>query len=454
MSNYRRTVISFSIMALMIAIVGFGQSWNVALAIVNLCLISAVMSMGLNMQWGFAGLFNAGVMASTAIGGLTALLISYAPVSKAWSVGGNSLFAALISLLLTIVAGVLVWKKTAKGKIRSWRMTAVVLTGYLFMRFFYEQGTAAIEAVDPAKTGFLGGMGLPIILSWFAGGLAAAGLAWLIGRISLGLRSDYFAIATLGISEIMISILKNEDWLSRGVKNVTGLKRPVPYEVDLQQAEWFIKLVHWFYRTDEDGKSLSADVMHEAMQLSAGVFVKLCYSALFLAVVLIILGLATRALNSPWGRMMRAIRDNETAAAAMGKDVTSRHRQVFIIGSAVIGISGAMLTTLDGQFTPGSYIPLRFTFLIWVMVIIGGSGNNLGAIIGAFITWFVWIEAEPSALWLVSHINVFLDESNPLRQHLQEVAPYMRMVLMGLILVLMLRFRPKGILPEEAPDRY
>ena len=157
----------------------------------------------------------------------------------------------------------------------------------------------------------------------------------------------------------------------------------------------------------------------------------LCYSALFLVVVLIILGLATRALNSPWGRMMRAIRDNETAAAAMGKDVTSRHRQVIIIGSAVIGISGAMLTTLDGQFTPGSYIPLRFTFLIWVMVIIGGSGNNLGAIIGAFITWFVWIEAEPSALWLVSHINVFLDESNPLRQHLQEVAPHKIMVLMG-----------------------
>ena len=112
------------------------------------------------------------------------------------------------------------------------------------------------------------------------------------------------------------------------------------------------------------------------------------------------------------------------------------------------------MTTLDGQFTPGSYIPLRFTFLIWVMVIIGGSGNNLGAIIGAFITWFFWIEAEPVALWLVSHINVFLDESNPLRQHLQEVAPHMRMVLMGLILVLVLRFRPKGILPEEASGRY
>ena len=293
MTNSKRAIISFSIMALLLVMVGYGQAWNVALAILNLCLISAVMSMGLNMQWGYAGLFNAGVMASTAIGGLTAVLISYSPVSKAWSVGGSSLLAAIISLLITITAGILVWKKIAKGRKRTWSMTAVVLIGYLFMRFFYEQGTYAIEAVEPAKTGFLGGLGLPIVFSWLAGGVAAAGLAWLIGRIALGLRSDYFAIATLGISEIMISILKNEDWLSRGVKNVTGLKRPVPYEVDLQQTEWFINLVKWFYGTADDGSALSANVMREVMQLSAGVVVKLCYTALFVLVVLIILGLAT-----------------------------------------------------------------------------------------------------------------------------------------------------------------
>ena len=454
MSNKNRAFLSFSIMGMMLMIVGFGQSWNVALAIFNMCLISAVMSMGLNMQWGYAGLFNAGVMASTAIGGLTAVLISYSPVMKAWTEGGTSLSAAFVSLLITIVMGLLVWKKIKKGPIRTLSMTAVVLTGYVFIRIYYEEATVAIEAVEPAKTGFLGGLGLPIIFSWIVGGFAAAGLAWLVGRISLGLRSDYFAIATLGISEIMISILKNEDWLSRGVKNVTGLDRPVPYEVDLQKQEWFINLVNWFYNTAEDGSSISSDMLREAVMLSAGVYVKICYSGLFLAVLLIVLFFATRALNSPWGRMMRAIRDNETAASAMGKDVTSRHRQVFIIGSAVIGIAGAMLTTLDGQFTPGSYIPLRFTFLIWVMVIIGGSGNNLGAIIGAFITWFVWIEAEPVALWLVGHVNLLLDETNPLRSHLQEVAPHMRMVLMGLILILVLRFRPKGILPETVPDHY
>ena len=454
MTNTKRATISFSIMALMLVLVGYGQSWNVALTITNLCLISAVMSMGLNMQWGYAGLFNAGVMASTAIGGLTAVLISYSPVPQAWAAGGSSLTAALVSLLLTIIASVLIWKKIPKSSKRTWSMTVVLLLGYGFIRYFYEEATYAIEAVDPAKTGFLGGLGLPILFSWIAGGVAAAGVAWLVGRIALGLRSDYFAIATLGISEIMISILKNEDWLSRGVKNVTGLQRPVPYEVELQQTEWFINMVQWLYGTADDGSLVSADVLREAMQLSAGVVVKLCYFALFTMVVLIILGLATLALNSPWGRMMRAIRDNETSASAMGKDVTSRHRQVFIIGSAVIGISGAMLTTLDGQFTPGSYIPLRFTFLIWVMVIIGGSGNNLGAIIGAFITWFVWIEAEPASLWLVGNLDLFLAETSPLKLHLQNVAPQMRMVLMGLILVLVLRFSPKGILPEKAPEHY
>jgi branched-chain amino acid transport system permease protein len=103
--------------------------------------------------------------------------------------------------------------------------------------------------------------------------------------------------------------------------------------------------------------------------------------------------------------MMRAIRDNRDASAAMGKDVTRRHLQIFVIGSAVIGIAGAMLVTVDGQFTPGSYIRLRFTFVIWVMVILGGSGNNVGSVLGGFVIWFVWIQAEPAGQWLMQTIT-------------------------------------------------
>ncbi len=103
------------------------------------------------------------------------------------------------------------------------------------------------------------------------------------------------------------------------------------------------------------------------------------------------------ALKSPWGRMMRAIRDNETAARAMGKDVTRRHLQIFVLGSAVCGLAGAMLITLDGQVTPTSYFPLRFTFLIWVMVIVGGSGNNWGSVLGGMLIWYLWIKVEHGA---------------------------------------------------------
>ncbi|MEC8155894.1 MAG: branched-chain amino acid ABC transporter permease, partial [SAR324 cluster bacterium] len=384
MSNTRKAVFSFSIMFLLLLAVGFGQSWNVMLAIFNLCLISAVMSLGLNIQWGYAGLFNAGVMASTAVGGLAAVLVSYSPVAKAWNTGGTEIGMAFLFLVGTVLGAILIWKWIKPSRLRTVFLTLFLILGYALMRFNYEDAAIKIEAVDAAKTGFLGGLGLPVLFSWAVGGIAAAGLAWLVGRIALGLRSDYFAIATLGISEIMISILKNEDWLTRGVKNVTGLARPVPYEVDLQKSDWFINLVLWF-EGNGLGDDRTSEAFRETVMLASGVFVKICYSGLFLSVLLIILALSALALNSPWGRMMRAIRDNETAAAAMGKDITSRHRQVFIIGSAVIGIAGAMLTTLDGQFTPGSYIPLRYTFLIWVMVILGGSGNNLGAVLGAFI---------------------------------------------------------------------
>ena len=147
--------------------------------------------------------------------------------------------------------------------------------------------------------------------------------------------------------------------------------------------------------------------------------------------------------------MMRAIRDNETAAEAMGKDVTGRHLQVFILGSAVCGIAGAMLTTLDGQLTPTSYIPLRFTFLIWVMVIVGGSGNNLGSILGGFLIWFVWTEAEPAGTWLMNFLTNWLPEGNAVKDHLIQSAQHMRLFVMGFILLLVMRFSPRGILPER-----
>ncbi|MGI9524933.1 MAG: branched-chain amino acid ABC transporter permease [Hyphomicrobiaceae bacterium] len=427
-----RKIILFGLMALLLASVGFVQSWDVALGIVNLCLISAIMALGVNIQWGYAGLFNVGVMGFAAIGGLAGVLVATPPVAAAWAAGGAGIFLSGVTASLTIVA---VWLATRwRYRFRSAVVAFVILTGFLVTRTLYDPAVDAIESVDSARTGFLGGLGLPIILSWAVGGLLAAGAAWIVGKVALGLRSDYLAIATLGISEIIVAIIKNEDWLSRGVKNVSGLPRPVPYEVDLQQAGWFRSLAETLGTTPIDLSSIT---------------VKLCYATLFVLVLLIILWLSERALRSPWGRMMRAIRDNEVAAGAMGKDVTRRHLEVFVLGSAVIGVAGAMLTTLDGQLTPASYQPLRFTFLIWVMVIVGGSGNNWGAILGGFVIWFFWIESEPIGLWLINVLTSGLAPDNPIRTHLLDSAAHMRLMTMGLILLLVLRFTPRGLIPEE-----
>ncbi len=435
MMEQYRTPLMFAMMAALLAIVGIFQSWNVALTIVNLCLISSIMTLGVNIQWGYAGLVNFGMMGFTALGGLAAVLIAMPPVPDAWAAGGSGVMAGLAIIVVTAIVSLLIWKKLKGSGVKRYWLTALsIIIGVVTMRLVADPSIAAIESVESARTGYLGGFGLPVTLSWIVGGFVAAGAAFVIGRISLGLRSDYLAIATLGISEIVIYVLKNEDWLARGVKNINGLPRPVPYEIELQETPWVSQL---------------ADMLGVSVVDVSTIMVKLSYAGLFTVVLLIFLWLSEVALRSPWGRMMRAIRDNEVAANAMGKHVTARHLQVFILGSAMVGVAGAMLTTLDGQFTPASYQPLRFTFLIWVMVIVGGSGNNFGSVLGGFIVWFFWIESEPLGLWFISTITAGLDDGSVLKTQLIENAAHMRLMTMGIVLLVMLRFAPQGLLPEQ-----
>jgi len=408
--------------------------------------------MGANVQWGYAGLINFGLMGYAALGGLAAVLISVDPVPEAWSAGGFDILMCLWLIIAMVFLIRFILKNFKKSKIRTYGIAGIIIAGIVIIRITSESGIEAIEAVNPATTGFLGGLGLPIVFSWIVGAFFAAGLAFIVGKVALGLRADYLAIATLLISEIVIAIIKHEDWLARGVKNVIGLDRPVPYEVNLQTTEWFINLVAKFNSGKLELISNIADKQAALNQLvieGSSVFVKLCYSGLFLIVVVALLIVTQKALYSPWGRMMRAIRDNEEAANAMGKNVAKQHLLIFILGSAIVGIAGAMLVTQDGLFTPGSYRPMRYTFLIWVMVIVGGSGNNFGAILGGFAVWFLWIEAAPISLFLINLFTAGLLETHELKVHLIESVPYFRYLMMGMGLLLIMRYRPKGILPEK-----
>ena len=418
----------------LIAAAGLIQSWNVALAILNFALVSAILSLGINIQWGYAGLFNIGATGFVALGGLAVIIVSVPPVGEAWQAGGIRMLFALLTGLAAVLAAILTWNRLRPGKLRAAAVALVLCGGIWLYRWLFDPAVSAIEAVNPAGTGFLGGLGMPVLLAWPVGGVLAAAAAFVIGKIALGLRSDYLAIATLGIAEVIVAILKHEDWLTRGVKNVVGLPRPVPYEVDLQGSDWFISL---------------AERLGFGLAEFSSIVVKLCYTCILLTVLAGLMILCERALRSPWGRMMRAIRENETAAEAMGKDVKRRHLHVFVLGSAVCGIAGAILTTLDGQFTPATYQPLRFTFLIWVMVIVGGSGNNWGAVLGGIIIWFFWIEVEPLGRLLLDAATSWMNPDSPLRLHLLESAAHMRYLTMGLILLLVLRFNPRGLIPER-----
>ncbi len=431
----KKYINAYLVCAFLFLLVGLFQSWNVAFSILNLCLISSIMSIGINIQWGNSGIVNFGVMGFAAIGGLCGVLISMPPTLEVWKDGTAVILIILFSFL---ISGILVkkfLKKFIYNKYLKILLSIIIILFSLYLiKSIFIPSINFIENTNSAKTGYIGGLNLPIILSWPIAGLFCGVIAFLIGKIALGLRSDYLAIATLGISEIIIYIIKNEEWLARGVKNVNGLPRPVPYEIDLQKNEFI--------------QTLSNTLNLSVIELSS-LIVKGLYSILFILVLLIIFFLLQKAIKSPWGRMMRAVRDNEISAEAMGINVKKRHLQVFIIGSAIIGISGAMLTTLDGQFTPSSYQPLRYTFLIWIMVIIGGSGNNHGAIIGGFSIWFFWIQAEPIGIFLIELITLFLSDQNEMKLYLLNHAAYMRLLLMGLVLILALRFFPKGIIEEE-----
>ena len=442
-----RAIITFSLMGFVLLFVGFNQSWALVIGIINMSLISAIMALGVNIQWGYAGLFNVGIMGFAALGGVSVVLISQQPVTEAIDAGGIKMLLALALGAATIAAGVLLNRRG----VNKWLISLIVVIGYLFTRFYFSEASKLIEKVDPAITGYLGGFGLPIMLSWIVGGLAAAGAAWWIGKITLSLRSDYLAIATLGISEIIIYVIKNEDWFVRGLKNVYGLQRPVPYEVDMQKSEWLQNIVAWIHKSELQflSQSEQIDKLGDYVREASVVFVKLSYSGLFLVILVAFIILSNLALNSPWGRKVRAIRDNEVAASAMGKNITRQHLQIFVIGSAIVGIAGALLVTYDGIFIPTGYQPLRFTFLIWVMVIVGGSGNNLGSVLGAFIIWFMWIQSGPIGLWVVEMIGSNMQEGSSSLEFIEDRVHYLRLVFMGSIMLVIMRFSPGGILPEK-----
>jgi branched-chain amino acid transport system permease protein len=148
--------------------------------------------------------------------------------------------------------------------------------------------------------------------------------------------------------------------------------------------------------------------------------------------------------------MMRAIRDNHIAAGSMGKDVKRRQIEIFVLGAALMGIGGSILTTYVQIFDPGGYQPINHTFIVWVMIIVGGAGNNLGALFGGVFIYIVWTVSDPIAEFIFRNLSEFSDGMGwGAIPDVQSRALQMRVFVLGLVITIALRYAPQGLIPER-----
>ncbi|WP_404401574.1 branched-chain amino acid ABC transporter permease [Pelagibacterium halotolerans] len=383
----------------------------------------ALIAMGLNIQWGFGGLFNFGILGMLMVGGFAVTFISYPVNPDFWASAGpvmlgRTLVAAAIGAVLIVMAH----RVQRFGVTGKWRATIIVLAWFIAYVIFRSQMDPAANLIV-SEAGWVGGLGLPVVLGWVFGGALAAIVAFFVGKVSLGLRTDYLAIATIGIAEILRAVIKNLEWLTRGTLTVSPIPWPVPDPLAYQ--------------------AMGAAPTESFIYARAG------YLALVIAVVVLALWLIHRAYMGPWGRMMRAIRDNHIAAASMGKDVTGRQLEIFVFGSVLMGIGGAILVSFVQIFDPSSYQPIHHTFLIWVMLIVGGSGNNFGALFGGLFIYIIWILSEPLAQALFVVASGFSEDMGwGAIPDIQARSVQMRVFVLGLVISIALRFAPRGLLPE------
>lgn len=419
----RRSLTLFAGLFALILVVG----WAMGLPFTSSRLVEAaaysLIALGLNIQWGYGGLFNFGIMGFLMLGGFAVTFISYPVNPQFWGSDGpwmlgRALIAFVAGALLVIGA-----RKSDRLGIRGgWKTFLTVLAWFVAYCIYRSQIDPAAAYIE-ANAGFVGGLGAHPLLGWLFGGVLAAVIAFVVGKIALGLRTDYLAIATIGISEIIRALIKNMDWLTRGTLTVS----PIPWPTPLPQA---------YQATGSDVAS--------SLLLARGGFLLLA-----IAVLAIAMWLVARAYSGPWGRMMRAIRDNHIAAASMGKNVTARQLEIFVFGSVLMGIGGAMLVSFTQIFDPSSYQPINHTFLIWVMIIVGGAGNNWGAVFGAVLIWLVWVVSEPLAKVIFDSVSYWSTNFGwGAIPEIESRSAQMRVFVLGLVITIALRWAPRGLIPE------
>ena len=275
--------------------------------------------------------------------------------------------------------------------------------------------TAAIFTKEPAEGVFeryIGGFGdflspgvldagewLPFLVATAAAGVASGLLAFLLSIPTLRLREDYLAIATIGIAELLRRVAINEDGLVNSQRSLKGIPAPL---------EGYFDPIDYRY----------------------------VYLVIVVAVLILVFIAVERGIRSPWGRVLRALKEDELATAATGKNVFLFKMQGFVLGAVIMGVGGAVFAYSRGSVGPETFEHFFATFLFWAMLIAGGSGNNRGAVAGAFVVWGIWT--------ISLQLNGY-DLPDILRSRVF----FIRDFLIGAMIVIVLLLRPQGLFPEE-----
>ncbi len=320
---------------------------NFVLPSVTTAAIFALICIGLNIQWGYAGIFNFGIVAFFMIGSYVTAIVTKAPPRDEFS---------------TYVGG-------------------------------YGPSLDVLPALSSDQW-------LPFALAMIASMAACALLALLLGLATLRLREDYLAIVLIGVAEILRRVVIQEQWLFNGTRGMPGIPRPFAAWVSTGNYKYVFL-----------------------------VFVAVVLASVFLLVEV--------SLRSPWGRALRAIREDEAPVLASGKSVVWLKIQAFVFGSALMGLGGSLYAMQQGAISPEVFSHFFGTFIFWAMLIVGGSGNTLGAVVGAYIIWSLW--------------SITLQiQGYDLPSIVQGRVAYVRDFLLGVVIVVMLLFNPRGLIPERA----
>jgi len=265
--------------------------------------------------------------------------------------------------------------------------------------FFGMGAYAMIILAGPERAGEFGGFDWPWPAALLGGAVAAGVLALIVGLATTRLRHDYLAIATFGVAVAIEAVARNASFWTGGAKGIRGFERPLEAVID----DPFLY--------------------------------NLAFLALVACVLVVVYLALERLVGSPYGRLLRAIREDETAARALGKNPARVRLEAFIIGAVIMGVAGGLYATFYAFISPQDLAPI-LTFQIWAMLIVGGAGNNLGAVVGTFVVWGAWVASGFGlAAFAPPHVQIY--------------AGTLQYILIGLIIVGMLLAKPRGLVPER-----